>query len=52
MTLTDPHRDETLRQCRDCLVALRNPAAAAVTPEVVARIEAALEASAVLWLLV
>ena len=44
MTLTDPHRDETLRQCRDCLV-VANPAAAAVTPEVVARIEAALEAS-------
>jgi len=47
MTLTAPHGDETVRQCRDCLV-IANPAAAAVTTEVVARIEAALEASALL----
>ena len=47
MTLTTPHRDETVRPCRDCLV-VANPAAAGVTREVVAQLEAALRASPVL----
>jgi diacylglycerol kinase (ATP) len=47
MTLTTPHRDETVRPCRDCLV-VANPTAAAVTTEVVERIEAALGDSQIL----
>lgn len=47
MTVTVPHTDQTAPPCRDCLV-VANPAAAGVTTEVVAHIEAALEASAFL----
>jgi diacylglycerol kinase (ATP) len=47
MTLITEHPRETVRPCRDCLLVV-NPAAAAVTTEVVARIQGALHASPIL----